>query len=70
MQSTSGAVPDEPAAARVRRAAAGAGLVRCIAAGRADLTWNLIAFAGTALMTGRAGVAGSVMFRSDAGTAA
>jgi uncharacterized membrane protein len=39
-----------------------------------DLTWNLIAAvmiaAGAALMTGRAGVAGSAMFRSDAGTAA
>ena len=39
-----------------------------------DLTWNLTAAvmiaAGAALMTGRAGVAGSAMFRSDAGTAA
>src|SRR5882757_6365228 len=39
-----------------------------------DLTWNLIAAvmiaAGAALMTGRAGVTGSAMFRSDAGTAA
>jgi len=39
-----------------------------------DLTWNLIAAvmiaAGAALMTGRAGVAGSAMFRSHAGTAA
>jgi uncharacterized membrane protein len=39
-----------------------------------DLTWNLIAAvmiaAGAALMTGRAGVAGSAMFRSDAGKAA
>jgi uncharacterized membrane protein len=39
-----------------------------------DLTWNLIAVvmiaAGAALMTGRAGVAGSAIFRSDAGTAA
>ena len=39
-----------------------------------DLTWNLIAAvmiaAGAALMTGRAGVAGSAIFRSDAGTAA
>ena len=39
-----------------------------------DLTWNLTAFvmivAGAVLMTGRAGVARSAMFRSDADTAA